>query len=180
MWIKVVKDGLSHDYETKSKWISAIFITIGLVIAIYTIFSTLKTSTILGISLTSIGLFSAYFTAKMNPYTPASWSKALILFFTGIFFLFIGVASLTSMGILIGMFFLLGTVNNVYLAYVTRKDSTTYAWAVHAFISGFFAIDILAHSDTLSANTIGLYVAVNLIADGLVVLYSGRHIYIRP
>ncbi len=175
-----MNDGLSNDYETKSKWISAIFITIGLIITVYTIFSTLTTSTILGVALTTIGLFSAYLTAKMNPFTPASWSKALILFFTGVFFLLIGVASLTSMSMLIGIFFLLGTVNNIYLAYLTRKDATTYAWAMHALISGFFAIDILAHSNTMSANTIALYVAVNLIADGLVVLYSGRHIYIRP
>ncbi len=173
-------DGISNDYETKSKWISAIFITIGLIIVIYTIFSTLTTGKILGIALTSIGLISAYFTAKMNPSTPASWSKVLILFFTGLFFLFVGMASLTSMNMLIGIFFLLGTLNNIYLAYLTRKDSTVYAWLIHALVSGFFAIDILVHCESVSANTLGLYVAINLISDGLAVLYSGRHIYIRP
>ncbi|MDA3945432.1 MAG: hypothetical protein PF439_01970 [Helicobacteraceae bacterium] len=180
MWIKVVKDGLSDDYERKSKWISALFFSVGTIILIYVLFSELATSSILGVTLTGIGLLSAYLTAKMSPSTPASWSKTLLIFFTGLFFLFVGMATLTSMGVLVGIFFLLGTLNNLYLAYLTRKDSTAYAWIMHALISGFFAIDILLHTSTLTANTIGLYIAINLMVDGLVVLYSGRNIFIRP
>ncbi len=180
MWIKIVKNGLSNDYERKSKWISALFFSVGTIIFIYTLFSELATSSILGVALTSIGLLSAYLTSKINPKTPASWSKALVIFFTGLFFLFVGMATLTSMGVLVGIFFLLGTLNNLYLAYLTRKDSTAYAWIIHAFISGIFAVDILLHTSTLTANTIGLYVAFNLMIDGLVVLYSGRNIFIRP
>jgi len=180
LWIKIVKDGLSDDYESKSKWISAIFIAIGLIIMVYTLFSTLTTSAVLGVALTTIGLISGYLTAKINPFVPGSWSKAMILLLTGLFFLFVGMASLTSMAIMIGIFFLLGTLNNLYMAYLTRRDATAYAWILHALASGFFALSILLSSDTPSANTIGLYVGLNLIADGLVVLYSGRHIYIRP
>lgn len=180
MWIKIIKDGLSNDYETKSKWISSLFIFIGLIIIIYTIFSTLTTNAILGAALTTVGLVSAYLTAKLNPHTPASWAKALLILFTGFVFLFIGLATLASMGVLVGLFLLLGMLTNLYLAYLTRNDSTKYAWIIHAFVSGFFALYILFNTDTLTANTIGLFVAINLIADGLVVLYSGRNIYIRP
>lgn len=171
---------MSNDYERKSKWISALFISIGTVIFIYTLFSQLAMSSILGVALTSIGLLSAYLTAKLNPWTPASWSKALLILFTGLFFLFIGMATLTSMSLLVGSFFLLGIVNNLYLAYLTRQDATAYAWIMHAVISTVFAFDILLHTTTITANAIGLYVAFNLVMDGVVVLYSGRQIFIRP
>ena len=176
----MVKDGISNDYEAKSKWISTTFIFIGLIMIIYLLFSPQHTDTILGIALTTIGLLSSYLTAKLNPKVPVSWSKSLLIFFTGIFFLFLGLSTLTSIGLLIGLFFLFGTGNNLLLAYKTRKEPTRYAWLIHAFISGFFAFDILLNTATLSSNTIGLYVAINLISDGLVVLYSGRTVFIRP
>jgi len=180
VWIKTVKDGMSDDYETKSKWISSLFIFVGLAIIIYTLFSPIKQDAILALALTTIGLISSYLTAKMNPHTPASWSKALIIFITGLIFLFIGMSTLTSMGYLVGTFFLFGTLSNLYLAYTTRSNSTKYAWLVHALVSGFFALDILLHADSVTANIIGLYVAINLIFDGFVVLYSGRVVFIRP
>jgi len=180
MWIKVIEDGLTNDYEAKSKWIAAGFIFIGLIFCVYILFSTLPASMLLGVTLTSVGLLSAYLTAKLNPSIPVSWSKSLLIFFTGMFFLFIGMATLSSMGLVVGIFFLFGTLNNLYLAYRTRQDTTSFAWILHALVSGYFAIDILSNTTTLSADTIGLYVAINLISDGVVILYSGRRIYIRP
>jgi len=173
-------DGHSNDYENKSKWIASAFIFIGLIMIIYLLFSPLKASAILGAALTTIGLFSAYLTAKLNPMIPVSWSKSLLIFFTGMIFLFVGLETLTSMGILVGLFFLFVTLNDIYLAYVTRKDATAYAWVFHTIVNGYFAVDILMHTSTLTANTIGIYIAINLITDGFVILYSGRKIFIRP
>ncbi len=175
-----MNDGMSNGYETKSKWISSLFIFVGVAIIIYTLFSPLQPDAILALALTTIGLLSTYLTAKMNPHTPASWLKALLIFVTGLIFLFVGISSLTSMGYLVGSFFLLGTLNNLYLAYITRSSNTRYAWLLHALVSGFFAFDILLHTNSITTNIIALYIAINLIFDGFVVLYSGRVVYIRP
>jgi len=180
MWIKIIDDGLTNDYESKSKWIASLFIFIGLIFCVYILFSSLSTSAVLGTTLTTVGLISAYLTAKLNPRTIVSWSKSLLIFLTGLVFLFVGMDTLATMGVVVGLFFLFETLNDLYLAYRTRQDTTAYAWGLHALLSAFFALDILLNTSTLQADTIGLYVAVNLISDGLVVLYSGRRIYIRP
>lgn len=180
MWIKIVEDGHSNDYENRSKWIASSFLIAGLTMILYLLVSPLQASAILGVALTTIGLFSSYLTAKLNPMTPVSWSKSLLIFFTGMIFLFVGLETLTSMGILVGLFFLFVTLNDIYLAYVTRQNATAYTWGLHGILSGYFALDILMHTSSLTANTIGIYIALNLITDGLVVLYSGRKVFIRP
>ncbi len=180
MWIKIVKNGLSNDYESKSKWMAAIFIAVGGLIFLYALFSQLAISSILGVALTAVGLMSAYLTAKINPKTAASWSKALLIVLTGLIFLFGNMTSLSAVSLLIGSFLMLKTANDLCLAYLTRKDSTAYAWSAHALITALFALDILLHTSTISLKTIALYVAFNLMMDGLVLLYSGRKIYIRP
>jgi len=180
VWIKIIEDGISNDYETKSKWIAALFILVGLTIAFYALFSPQTPSTILGVSLTVTGLLSAYLTAKLNLNIPVSWLKSLLIFFTGIFILFIGLDTLATIGLVVGLFFLFGTFNNLYLTYLTRKSPTAIAWFLHAIVSATFAIEILLNIDALTGTEISLYVAINLIADALAVLYSGRTIFIRP
>jgi len=179
MWVKVVQDGLSNDFEGKSRWIGSSFILLGLLTILYILFSPQTPTTVLGVSLTIVGLFSTYLTAKLNMHQRSSWSKSLLLFFTGAAFLFIGLSTISSIDLLVGLFFLFSTINNLYLAYKTRKDSTAVAWIIHALVSGIFAT-VLLTDPTLSIYTIGLFIAINLISDGLVVLYSGRTIFIRP
>jgi uncharacterized membrane protein HdeD (DUF308 family) len=180
LWIKITKDGLSNDYETKSRWIGSLFITIGFIVSVYSIFSTLSTSAILGVTLTSVGIISAYLTAKINPHTYASWSKALLLFFSGLIFLLFNISDFNAIAFFIGSFFFLNTLNNIYFAYLTRQDATAYAWAINALVSGIFAFIILSSTATISANGIGLFVSLSLIAEGLTLFYSGRKTYIRP
>ena len=179
MWIKIVTDGLSNDYESKSRWISTFFIGVGLISYVYILFSTLAFSSILGATLTSVGIISAYLTAKINLYIPASWTKALLIFFSGLIFLFSYISETSSIILYIGYFFLLVTINNFYLAYLTRQNSTASAWTINGLISGIFAYQIFS-SPSISLHDIGLFITLSLIADGLTVLYSGRKIYIRP
>ncbi|MCJ7765542.1 MAG: hypothetical protein MUP09_06325 [Thiovulaceae bacterium] len=180
MWIKITKDGSSDDYERKSRWIGSIFIIIGLIVSVYSIFSTLSTDTILGVALTSVGIISAYLTAKINPHTYASWRKALLIFFSGLIFLFFSISDSSTIAYFIGSFFFLNTLNNIYFAYLTRPDATAYAWAINSLVSALFAFIILSSTATISANGIGLFVALSLIAEGLTLFYLGRKIYIRP
>lgn len=180
MWIKVVNDGMSDDYESKSKQIGSLFIVVGVITSIYAFFSVLSTSTVLGITLTTIGLISAYLTAKINLHTPASWTKSLLIFISGLLFLFINMSTLSTIALIMGLFFLLEAVNNLYLAYVTRKDATAYAWVINALLSMTFAAIILSSTESIPADAIGLLVSLSLIADGFTVIFSGRHIFIRP
>jgi len=180
VWIKNIENGMSNDYEAKSKWIAALFMFVGFGIAFYSLFSPQTPSAILGVALTASGLLSAYLTAKLNLKIPVSWLKSLLIFFTGMFFLFIGLDTLATIGLVVGLFFLFGTLNNLYLSYLTRKDSTAVAWLLHAIISAIFAVDILLDTTSVTGTQISLYVAINLISDALVVLYSGRTIFIRP
>jgi len=180
LWIKVVNDGMSYDYESKSKWIGSLFIFIGIITSIYALFSVLSTSTVLGIILTTIGLISAYLTAKINLHTPASWTKSLLIFISGLLFLFINLSTLSTIALIIGVFFFLEAVNNLYLAYITRKDATAYAWVINALLSITFAFIILSSTESIPADAIGLLVSLSLIADGFTVIFSGRYIFIRP
>lgn len=179
MWIKIVTDGLSDDYESKSRWISTLFIVVGLISYVYILFSALEFSSILGATLTIIGIISAYLTAKINLHIPASWTKALLIFFSGLIFLFSNISETSSIILYIGYFLLLMTINNFYLAYLTRQNSTAFAWIINALLNAIFTY-LIFFSPATSVNDIGLFVAFSLIADGLTVLYSGRKIYIRP
>ena len=180
MWIKIINDGLSDDYESKSKQIGSLFIVVGIITSIYTLFSVLSTSAVLGVTLTTVGLISAYCTAKMNLHTPASWIKSLLIFISGLLFLFINMSTLSTIAIIIGLFLFLEALNNLYLAYMTRKDATVYAWLLNALISITFAAIILSSRETIPADAIGLLVSLSLIADGFTVIFSGRKIFIRP
>ena len=179
MWIKVLEDGLCNDYATKSRGIGSFLLTVGFILSIYILFSPLSMPSILGIGLLFTGLFTGYFTAKMNPHVIASWSKTLLIFLTGLFFLFVKVEPI-HVSTILGLFFTAGMVNNFYLAYLTRQNTTAVAWSIHAVLSAYFAIDTLFYADQLSLDSIALFVAINLMADGLVVIYSGRKIFIRP
>ncbi len=180
MWIKVLEDGISNEYEAKSKWMAALFIVIGIGIMIYTLFSPQTPSTILGVALTAGGILSTYLTAKLNIKVVGSWIKSVTIFATGILILFIGLDTLEALGLIVGLYFLFGTFSSLYLVYLTRKDSTAVAWFLHALVSAFFTIDLLMNPATLTETKISLYVVFNLIADAFVVLYSGRQIFIRP
>ena len=180
MWIKVVNDGLSNNYETKSKKIGTLFIGIGTLTAIYTLFSPFYVSIILGTVLTFVGLVSSYLTAKMNMKIPASWTKSLLLFLIGMVFLFGNIVTDTTVAILIGLFFLIGSINDLYLAYITKKDATVYAWLINALLSIVFAYIVLAHRETIPSDALGLLVSLRLIVNGISVIFSGRMIYVRP
>lgn len=171
---------MSNDYESKSKRIGSLFILVGIIVAIYTLFSPLTIHSILGVPLTAIGLLSIYLTNKINPSTPASWTKSLLITLTGVTFLLIDFSTLASITVFIGLFFLFGALNNFSFAYLTRQNATAYAWGLHGMLSLLFAYHILTNLQTVTDDQIGLYVALSLIADGLTLFYSGRKIFIRP
>ncbi len=180
MWIKVLNDGLSNDYESKSRWIGALFIFIGIITSIYALFSVLSPSLILGVILTATGLVSTYLTAKINPNIPASWTKSLLIFLSGLILLFANISTPSLIALLIGIFFLLGTLNDLYFAYITRKDATAYAWSITALLNLLFAYQILSNMETIPADAIGVLISISLIANGIALIFSGRTIYIRP
>lgn len=171
---------MSDDYESKSKQIGALLIIVGVATSIYVLFSVLSTTVVLGATLTTVGLVSAYLTAKMNLHTPASWTKSLLIFVSGLLFLFITMSTLSTIALSIGVFFLFEAVNNLYLAYITRKDATTFAWIINALLSMTFAFIIFSNIESIPADAIGLLVSLSLIADGFTVIFSGRYIFIRP
>ncbi len=171
---------MSNDYEAKSKWIGSLFIFVGIITSIYTLFSVLSPSLTLGVILTSTGLVSTYLTAKMNLNIPASWTKSLLIFLSGLIFLFAVVSTPSIMALLIGIFFLLGTLNDLYLTYMTRKDATAYAWSINALLSLAFTYHVLSNMETIPADALGLLISLSLITDGIAVIFSGRTIYIRP
>ena len=180
MWLKIVKNGLSDDYERKSRRISSLLIAAGVITSVYTLFSTVGFSTILGVALTAVGTLSAYLTQTMNRESAASWIKTMLLLFCGLLFLFSGLSGTPSVALVIGIFFVLSTLDNLYFAYLTRQNSTAFAWLANALATALFAYLILSNTETISTIGIGLSVALSLIADGLTVLYSGRTIFIRP
>ncbi len=180
MWIKIITDGLSNDYESKSRWLGAVFIIASFVVAVYTLFSPLPINIKLGMALGALGLFSLYQTAKINPHTSASWSKALLLLSTGALFLLFDLSGLPSIALVIGLFFIAAALNSAAFAYLTRRDSTAFVWGAHAFLNLFFAFYVLSNLNTLSDNQAGLWLAATFLADGLTLLYSGRTVFIRP
>ena len=157
-----------------------IFILLGLGTAFYATFSLFTMNTILGTAMTITGLIATYLTAKMNYHIPASWTKSLLIFLAGLTFLFFNISTLSTLVLLIGLFFIFGTFNDLYLAYLTKKDATVYAWLANAMISVLFAYIVFAHRETIPADAIGLLVSIRIISNGLAVIFAGRTIYIRP
>lgn len=178
MWIKIVKNGLSDDYESKSKWIGSLFIIIGILAAVYARFSTFAPETVISATMVVSGIISLILTEKINPDILASRIKThLLLLFGLLFLLFPYGKSLTAL--FIASLYFLGTMSCALLfAYMTRRDRTALAWLTNALFSVLFAYLVI--SQTFSAKAIGLFIALTLIFDGLSVLYSGRKIFIRP
>ncbi|MCJ7766147.1 MAG: hypothetical protein MUP09_09445 [Thiovulaceae bacterium] len=178
MWLKIIKDGSSGDYEAKSKKIGALFIVIGTIAGIYASFSTFAPSAVFSTTLVVSGAVSFYLTEKINPGIPASWIKTRILLLFGLLFLLFPYGE-SATALFIATAYFLGTMACALLfAYMTRQNRTALAWLANALFSTLFAF--LAASQTLSAEVIGLFIALMLIFDGLTILYSGRKLFIRP
>ena len=178
MWIKVVKNGLSDDYESKSKWIGTLFITIGIIAAIYASFSTFAPSTVISATMVISGVISFYLTKKINPDILASRIKTHLLILSGLLFLLFPYGE-SGTALFIATVYFIGTMScALFFAYMTRQNRTALAWLANAIFSALFAYLVASH--TFSAKAIGLFIALTLIFDGLAVLYSGRKIFIRP
>lgn len=177
MWIKVTKDNLTYNYEAKSRWIASLLITLGVISFIYTLFSAFSVRSIVGVTLAATGIVTLYLTAKINPDIYTSWARSILLFLGGLSILFFSGSDISSAGLFITVFFLLYALSSFYLAYQVQCGSTAYAWIFNALFNLLFAF--LAFS-AVEKIEIGLCVTLGLVVDGLTVLYSGRHVYIRP
>jgi uncharacterized membrane protein HdeD (DUF308 family) len=178
LWIKIVKNGLSNDYESKSRWIGALFIIIGIIAGVYASFSTFAPSVIISVTMVVSGLISFFLTKKLNPDTLASRIKTHLLILFGLLFLLFPYGESTT-ALFIAILYFLGTMScALFFAYMTRQDRTALAWLSNALFAALFTY--LVASQTFSAKAIGLFIALTLIFDGLTILYSGRRTFIRP
>jgi len=177
MWIKVTKDNLSFNYEAKSRWIASLLIALGAISFIYALFSAFSLRSIVGVTLAATGIVTLYLTAKINPHVYTSWARSLLLLLGGLSILLFSRSDISSAALFITAFFLLYALSGFYLAYQVQCESTAYAWIANALFNLLFAY--LAFS-AVEKIEIGLCLTLALIADGLTVLYSGRHVYIRP
>ena len=180
MWIKVLKDGLSSDYESKSKWVGSSFLIVGFITAFYALFSVLALHSVIGIALLISGSIVTYGTVKLNPTTVISWLKSLHLIFFGLFFLLYPSTDVETHMSCIGSFFLLEAILTLILAYAVHEKSVTSIWVINALLYAIFAYLFLLSPQNVSEVLIGVFVAVVLIIDGSAILYSGRKVYIRP
>ncbi len=180
MWIKVVKDGMSNDYETKSKWVGSAFVVIGSITVIYALFSVMALHSVIGIALLITAVIAMYWTAKINPAIVISWLKSLHLLFFGIIFLFLLSNELATIVSSVGLFLLIETILKLILAYITRENTTAVAWLVNAALSALICFMLLLGLENVSEPLIGIFVGLILAVDGATLLYSGRKIYIRP
>ena len=177
LWIKVMKDGLSNDYERKSKFTALSFLSIGIISLIYTLFSSINESTVAGTTLLVAGLFSLYYTLNYSPYIKAGWLKSFLFLVGGLAVFIIPQDLLTTSAISL---FTLLSLNSLLFAYLTRQDLTALSWGLDAVLSALFALYLLNDTQIHSISFIGLFIAIHLISSALVLLYSGRKIYIRP
>ena len=180
MWIKVIKDDLSSDYESKSRWIGSSFLLIGVITILYALFSVLALHTVIGTALLITGSIATYGTVKLNPTTVISWLKSLHLILFGLFFLLYPAEDTETLMLCVGRFFLLEIILTLILAYVVEEQTVKIIWGINALIFALFTYMFLLNPESVSEVLIGSFVASLLIIDGLTVLYSGRKIYIRP
>ncbi len=176
MWIKVIKDGLCNDYESKSKWTALFFVSTGFITLIYTLFSQVNESTIVGSALFISGLYSLFYTSKENVDITASWFKSFVYFSAGIAVFFLNIEILIP---LFSLLFVLFSLNSLYFSYLTRQDATAISWFLDALLSISFASYLFLHPDT-QLLTAAMFIGIHLILEGFVLLFSGRKIYIRP
>lgn len=177
LWIKVVKDGLCDNYERKSKFAALSFVSIGIISLMYTLFSSIDEDIIASITLLVAALFSLYYTFSYSPYLKAGWLKSFLLFVGGLTFFIVPQEFLTTS---IVVLFTLFSLNSLLFAYLTRQDLTALSWSLDAVLSAFFALILLNDTQIHSISVIGLFIAIHLFSNALVLLYSGRKIYIRP
>ncbi|MEN8146626.1 MAG: hypothetical protein ABFR02_03315 [Campylobacterota bacterium] len=176
----MIKDGLSSDYESKSRWVGSSFLIIGSITVIYALFSVLALNSVIGMALLIAGGIATYGTAKINLTSPISWMKSLHLLLFGLFFLLYPANDTAGIVVCVGRFFLLETILTLVLAYVVQERPTAIFWVVNAVVCAFIAYLSLLGLQNISEAVVGVFVAIALIINGSALLYSGRTIYIRP
>ena len=177
MWIKVIKDGLCDDYERKSKFAALSFSTLGIISLIYTFFSSIDEHIVAGVTLLAAGLFSLYYTLNYSPDIKVNWLKSFLFLIGGLAVFIVPQGLLITSAVLL---FTLLSLNSLLFAYLTRQDLTAVSWGLDAVLSALFTLYLLNGTQIHSISFIGLFIAIHIISNALVLLYSGRKIYIRP
>ena len=172
----MIENGLCNNYERKSKWAALSFISIAFITLLYTFFSAISVSTVLASALFTSGLFSLYYTSKENASIPASWFRSLLYLSAGVSIFFI--SSELSV-LLFSLLFALLTLNSLFFTYLTRQNATAFAWLLDTLINAFFTFYLFLNSE-INITTVAIFISIHLISGGLVLLYSGRKIFIRP
>ena len=176
LWIKVIENGLCNDYEKKSKWAALSFISIGVITLIYTLFSAVTISTIGATSLLITGLFSLYYTSRENTNITTSWFKSFVYLSSGVGFFFMSSELIIHF---LSLFFTLLALNSLFFIYLTRQNATAIAWFFDTLLSAYFALYLFLNIETQISTTV-IFISIHLISEGMLLLFSGRKIFIRP
>ncbi len=103
----------------------------------------------------------------------SDWLKPVLLLVTGGFMLFYPMSGIAAVGLLLALYLLLDAFGSFSLASTLRPESG-WAWMMfNGVVSLLLAIMFLVGWPATSMFLVGLYVAISLFFDGIVLVYIG-------
>ncbi len=163
-------------YIIHTKRLSIAFLLLGLAGILFPAFAGLTIAVFTGWILVFSGIFTAYYTFKVNKKSIPGWFKTILLIATGFIMIFNPASGVIALAVILAAYLFTDAVLNFWLAF-SLKPAVNKLWAVfNGIISAILGIIFLYYAPNPLAGSwlLGLYVGISLLSDSLMLFQLSR------
>ncbi len=163
-------------YVIHTKRLAIAFLLLGLAGIFFPLFAGLTVAVFIGWLLFFSGIFTGYYTYKVDKKSVLGWLKALLLVATGLIMIINPASGVIALAVLLAAYLFTDAVINFWLAF-TLKPAVNKIWAIfNGIISVILGIIFLYYAPNPLASSwlLGLYVGISLLFDALMLFQLSR------
>ena len=155
-------------YIVHTKRLAIAFILLGLVGIFFPGLLGMTTSIFVGWVMFFLGLFTGYYTFKVDPKSVLGWLKTILLIITGLLMVFKPLAGVVALGLLVAAYLFVDAVISFSLAF-NLKPAVNKIWPIiNGLVSTILGVIFIMYAPNPIATSwlLGLYVGISLLFDG--------------
>jgi uncharacterized membrane protein HdeD (DUF308 family) len=173
MWKSPKEMVLLGKYKKQAKLAGILFMILGLIGALYPVFTSLATVIFVSWLMLFAGILAGYFTFVTDKSDFGGWLKSIILVGVAIYMLASPLGGIATLGLLFSIYFFMDAFSGFMLASSLYPNKGWGLWAINAVLSLVMAVIFVMNWPFSSLYLIGLLVGFSLFFDGIALLMAG-------
>ena len=174
MWKSPKETVLLGKYKKQAKLAGILFMILGLIGALYPVFTSLATVIFVSWLMLFAGILAGYFTFVTDKSDFGGWLKSIILVGVAIYMLASPLGGIATLGLLFSIYFFMDAFSGFMLASSLYPNKGWGLWAINAVLSLVMAVIFVMNWPFSSLYLIGLLVGFSLFFDGIALLMAGN------